>query len=78
MNAAVAVCLRKLELVHEDFVERNAVVVVRFRREPPEHGLFRFLVVHDCGLDCARLNSVSFGVVSAEFLVVSLRSSCER
>lgn len=78
MNTAVAVCLQKLELVHEVFVERCAGVVVRFRRESLEHELFRFLVVHDCGLDCVGSILVGFGVVSVELSVVFLRSSCER
>lgn len=78
MNIAVAVCLLKLELAHSIFVERYSIVVARSRREPPEHEPFRFLVEHDCGLDCARSNYASFGVLSDDFPVVFPRSSRER
>lgn len=77
MNSAVAVLLQKPELVHAVSVGRYAVVFVRFRREPPEHEPFRFLVVHDCGLGCVGSNYANFGVVSVDSPVVFLRSSCE-
>lgn len=78
MNVPVAVCFQKLEFAHTVSVERYAIVVVRPRREPPKHELFRFLVAHVCGLDCVESNYANFEALSVDFPVVFLRSSCER